>query len=114
VPPTVDQVEFSPFQFRRALLEACEASGVVLEAYSPLTRGHDLRHRVIVEIARRHGRTPAQVLLRWAVQRAIPVIPKSANRDRIVENARIFDFALPAADLTALDALDRTGGTADA
>ena len=114
VPPTVDQVEFSPFQFRRALLAACEASGVVLEAYSPLTRGHDLGHRVIAEIARRHGRTPAQVLLRWAVQRAIPVIPKSANRDRIVENSRIFDFALPAADMAALDDLDRTGGTAEA
>jgi 2,5-diketo-D-gluconate reductase A len=69
---------------------------------------------VIAEIAQRHGRTPAQVLLRWAVQRAIPVIPKSANRDRIAENARIFDFALPAADMAALDGLDRTGGTADA
>jgi diketogulonate reductase-like aldo/keto reductase len=114
VPPTVDQVEFSPFQFRRGLLAACEAGGVVLEAYSPLTRGHDLGNRVIAEIAQRHGRTPAQVLLRWAVQRAIPVIPKSANRDRIAENARIFDFALPAADMAALDGLDRTGGTADA
>ena len=114
VPPTVDQVEFSPFQFRRSLLEACEASGVVLEAYSPLTRGHDLGHRVIVESARRHGRTPAQVLLRWAVQRAIPVIPKSANHDRIVENAAIFDFELPAADMAALDGLDRTDGTAEA
>ena len=114
MPPTVDQVEFSPFQFRRGLLAACEAGGVVLEAYSPLTRGHDLGNRVIAEIAQRHGRTPAQVLLRWAVQRAIPVIPKSANRDRIVENARIFDFELPAADMAALDGLDRTGGTADA
>jgi len=114
VPPTVDQVEFSPFQFRAALLAACEASGVVLEAYSPLTRGHDLGSPVIGRIAQRHGRTPAQVLLRWAVQRAIPVIPKSANRDRIVENAQIFDFALSAADIAALDGLDRTGGTADA
>jgi hypothetical protein len=77
---------------RRVLLEACEASGVVLEAYSPLTCGHDLGHRVIVEIARRHGRTPAQVLLRWAVQRAILVILKSANHDRIVENAATFDL----------------------
>jgi diketogulonate reductase-like aldo/keto reductase len=113
LPPAVDQVEFSPFQYRRALLEACEAAGVVLEAYSPLTRGHDLAHPVIGQIAARHGRTPAQVLLRWAVQRAIPVIPKSANRDRIVENAQIFDFELAATDMNALDGLDRTGGTAD-
>jgi diketogulonate reductase-like aldo/keto reductase len=114
VPPTVDQVEFSPFQFRAALLAACEASGVVLEAYSPLTRGHDLGNPVIGRIAQRHGRTPAQVVLRWAVQRAIPVIPKSANRDRIIENSRIFDFALSDAEIADLDALDRTGGTADA
>jgi diketogulonate reductase-like aldo/keto reductase len=114
VPPAVNQVEFSPFQFRRALLEACEAAGVVLEAYSPLTRGHDLTNQAITRIAERVGRTPAQVLLRWAVQRAIPVIPKSANRDRIEENARIFDFELADADMAALDALDRTGGTADA
>jgi diketogulonate reductase-like aldo/keto reductase len=114
VPPTVNQVEFSPFQFRRALLEACEDSGVVLEAYSPLTRGHDLAQPRIAAIAGRHGRTPAQVLLRWAVQRGIPVIPKSAHRDRIAENARIFDFALSDEDMAALDGLDRTGGTADA
>jgi diketogulonate reductase-like aldo/keto reductase len=69
---------------------------------------------VITGIAERHGRTPAQVLLRWAVQRGIPVIPKSANRERIAENARIFDWALTDADVAALDGLDRTGGTADA
>jgi diketogulonate reductase-like aldo/keto reductase len=111
VPPTVDQVEFSPFQYRRRLLEECESVGVVLEAYSPLTRGHDLRNRTLAGIAERHGRTPAQVLLRWAVQRGIPVIPKSGNRDRIVENSRIFDFALGEQDMAALDALDRTRGT---
>jgi len=109
VPPAVDQVEFSPFQFRRALLSACDASGVVLEAYSPLTRGHDLRHPVVAAVAERHGRTPAQVLLRWAVQRGIPVIPKSGNRDRIAENARIFDFTMSAQAMAELDGLDRTG-----
>jgi diketogulonate reductase-like aldo/keto reductase len=114
LPPTVNQVEFSPFQFRRALLEACEDSGVVLEAYSPLTRGRDLANRVITEIAERHGRTPAQVLLRWAVQRAIPVIPKSADRGRIAENSRVFDLELSDGEMAALDGLDRTGGTAEA
>jgi 2,5-diketo-D-gluconate reductase A len=113
VPPAVDQVEFSPFQFRRKLWEACERFGVVLEAYSPLTRGHDLGDEVVARIAQRHGRTPAQVLLRWAVQRGIPVIPKSSNRGRIVENARIFDFALTDEEMAELDRLDRTGGTAD-
>jgi diketogulonate reductase-like aldo/keto reductase len=113
VPPAANQVEFSPFQFRRRLWEACERHGVVLEAYSPLTRGHDLGDKVIAAVAERAGRTPAQVLLRWAVQRGIPVIPKSANKDRIAENAAIFDFALTEDDMAELDRLDRTGGTAD-
>ncbi|HEY6744993.1 MAG TPA: aldo/keto reductase [Mycobacteriales bacterium] len=113
VPPAVNQVEFSPFQFRRKLWEACEEHGVVLEAYSPLTRGNDLGDDVIAGVARRAGRTPAQVLLRWAVQRGIPVIPKSANQGRITENAQIFDFALSEEDMVELDRLDRTGGTAD-
>ena len=113
VPPAVNQVEFSPFQFRRRRWEACEGYGVVLEAYSPLTRGHELGDEVIAGVAERAGRTPAQVLLRWAVQRGIPVIPKSANQGRITENAAIFDFALADDDMAALDRLDRTGGTAD-
>jgi 2,5-diketo-D-gluconate reductase A len=86
---------------------------VVLEAYSPLTRGHDLRNRTVVAIAEQYHRTPAQVLLRWAVQRGVPVIPKSGNKDRIAENARIFDFTLSAQAMAELDRLDRTGGTGE-
>jgi 2,5-diketo-D-gluconate reductase A len=111
VPPAVNQVQFNPFKYRRALLEACEQRDVVLEAYSPLTTGRNLGHPRLAEIARRHGRTPAQVMLRWAVQRGIPVIPKSTKRERIEENAQIFDFTLSDADMQALDALDETGGT---
>jgi diketogulonate reductase-like aldo/keto reductase len=111
VPPAVDQVDFSPFRFRRKLLASCEELGVVLEAYSPLTHGRDLGHSVIAEVAGRVGRTPAQVMLRWAVQRGHPVIPKSTHRERIVENSRIFDFSLAEGDMAALDGLDRTGGT---
>jgi diketogulonate reductase-like aldo/keto reductase len=111
VPPTVNQVEFNPFVYRRRLLEACRAAGVVVEAYSPLVRGHDLDDRRIVAVAEKHGRTPAQVVLRWALQRDTVVIPKSANRDRIRSNAQIFDFTLDDDDIAALDALDRTGGT---
>jgi 2,5-diketo-D-gluconate reductase A len=66
------------------------------------------------EIAERVGRTPAQVLIRWCLERGIPVIPKSTNRERIEENGQVFDFALSEEDLAALDALDRTGGTAAA
>jgi diketogulonate reductase-like aldo/keto reductase len=114
VPPAVNQVQFSAFTYRRALLEACEEREVVLEAYSPLTTGRNLGDPRVAEIAERVGRTPAQVLLRWCVQRGIPVIPKSANHERIAENAQIFDFELSDADMEALDALDDTGGTSRA
>lgn len=114
VAPVVNQVGFSPFTFRRALLEACGRSGVAVEAYSPLTSGRRLDDEVVADVAARRGRTSAQVLLRWALEREIPVIPKSKRRERIVENAQVFDFTLDSDEMARLDALDRTGGTARA
>jgi diketogulonate reductase-like aldo/keto reductase len=111
VVPAVDQVQFSPFENRRGLLEACEQRNVVLEAYSPLGTGRHLGEKAVARVAEAAGRTPAQVLLRWCVQRGIPVIPKSTHRERIEENAQIFDFALSDEDMAALDLLDRTRGT---
>jgi len=111
VPPTVNQVQFSPYEFRRALLDACAENGVALEAYSPLGTGRHLASGTARRIAQRLGRTPAQVLLRWCIQREIPVIPKSTHRERIAENGQVFDFELTSEDLAQLDALDRTGGT---
>jgi diketogulonate reductase-like aldo/keto reductase len=108
--PTVNQVQFGPFKFRSALLAACEEREIVLESYSPLNSS-DLGDRRIQEIAEGHGRTPAQVLLRWVVQRDIPVIPKSVRRERIEENGQIFDFDLADEEMEALDSLDTTGGT---
>jgi diketogulonate reductase-like aldo/keto reductase len=110
-PPVVNQVQFSPFEYRRALLEACEEHRIALEAYSPLGTGRHLSDELVREIADRADRTPAQVLLRWAVQRDLVVIPKSTHRERIEENSRIFDFTLSDEDMAALDGLDGTGGT---
>ena len=114
VPPVVNQVQFNPFAYRKALLDLCEQHGIVLEAYSPLGTGRHLADETVGRIAGRLGRTPAQVLLRWCFQREIPVIPKSTHRERIAENAEIFDFTLTDADLAELDGLDRTGGTGQA
>jgi 2,5-diketo-D-gluconate reductase A len=111
VAPAVNQVQFSPFRYRRRLLDHCEERGVVLEAYSPLGTGRHLSDETVREIAGRAGRTPAQVLLRWAIQLDLPVIPKSTRRERIEENAQIFDFTLSDEDMQALAALDGTGGT---
>jgi diketogulonate reductase-like aldo/keto reductase len=111
VMPAVDQVQFSAFEFRRKLLEECERRGIALQAYSPLGTGRHLADATVRGIADRLGRTPAQVLLRWCVQRQLPVLAKSTHRERIEENARIFAFVLSDSDMAALDALDRTGGT---
>jgi diketogulonate reductase-like aldo/keto reductase len=109
--PTVDQVLFSPFEYRKALLEACESRNVAVEAYSPLGTGRHLSDARVKAIAERVGRTPAQVLIRWALQHGLIVLPKSTHRERIEENAQVFDFALSDSDMAELDALDQTGGT---
>jgi len=111
VAPVVDQVQFSPYEYRTALLDAAGEHQIALEAYSPLGTGRHLTSDEVARIAQRHGRTPAQVLIRWCIERGIPVIPKSTHRERIAENAEVFDFALTAEDIAELDGLDRTGGT---
>jgi 2,5-diketo-D-gluconate reductase A len=111
VAPVVDQVQFSPFEYRRQLLNAADQRGVAVEAYSPLGTGRHLANETVKRLASRLGRTPAQVLLRWCLQHNLIVIPKSTHRNRIEENARIFDFTLSAGDMSALDALDETAAT---
>jgi diketogulonate reductase-like aldo/keto reductase len=112
--PAVDQVQFSPFRFRRRLLDYCLEQGIVFEAYSPLERGRGVQDPTIAAVAGRLGRTPAQVMLRWAIQHEAVVIPKSSRRERIRSNAELFDFELADGDMRILDALDRTNGSARA
>ncbi len=114
IAPVINQVQFNPFAYRRSLLRACERAGVTLVAYSPLGTGRHLSHPTIKRLADQLGRSPAQVLLRWCLEREIPVIPKSTHRERIAENAQLFDFSLSAEDQAALDHLDQTGGTEEA
>jgi 2,5-diketo-D-gluconate reductase A len=109
--PVVDQVRFSPFAYRRALLDAGKARGIAVEAYSPLGTGRYLQNETVLRVASRAGRTPAQILLRWCLQHDLLVLAKSTHRERIVDNAQIFDFTLSDLDMAALDALDQTGGT---
>ena len=106
--PAVNQVQFSPFHYRRRRLAYCVEHGIVLEAYSPLERGRGLADPTITSLAERLGRTPAQVMLRWAIQRGAVVIPKSSREERIRANAELFDFELSAADMDLLDSLDGT------
>lgn len=114
IPPTVNQIQFNPWHLRSALLEACDGYHIAAEAYSPLGTGRYVGSDTAAEIAKRVGKTPAQVLLRWCLQHGLVVIPKSVNRARIEENAQIFDFALSDNDMATLDALDLTKGTEQA
>lgn len=106
ISPSVNQVEFHPFLYQRELLDFCGTQKIQLEAYSPLVRGRRLDHPVIREIARQRQRTPAQILLRWSLQRGLVAIPKSVRPERIRENAAVFDFELTPKELERLDSLD--------
>jgi len=106
VRPHVNQIELSPFLQRRYTVALCKEEGIVVEAYSPLTRGKKLDDPVVGEVARAVKRTPAQVMLRWGIQHGFVVLPKSVRRPRIAENAALFDFALDAAQMARLDGLE--------
>ena len=104
--PVVNQVEFHPYLFQKELLEYCKANNIVLEAYRPLTNGKKMEHSVIDALAKKYHKTNAQVLLRWSVQHGCVPLPKSVQKERIEENAHIFDFALSSEDMNALDSLN--------
>lgn len=106
--PAVNQFELHPFNYRSRgdVVRRCRERGIVVEGYSPLAKAHKLENGFVQEIARAHGRTPAQVLIRWALQHRIVTIPKSTHRERIRENADVFDFELTDADMNRLDGLD--------
>ena len=103
-PPAVNQVEWSPFLFDRAVLDAHRSREIVLEGYSAL-RGGTLDNDVIAGIAADHGRTPAQVIIRWHLQHGVVVIPKSVREERIRSNADVGDFTLTDDEMAAIDAL---------
>ncbi len=107
IPPSVNQVEFSPYDYREELLDFCRHHGIQLEAYSPLTRGSRLGDDELVELAKKDGKTPAQVLIRWALQKGVVVIPKSSHRSRIEENSQVFDFSLSQRDMSLLDSFSQ-------
>lgn len=106
VVPAVNQVEVHPFCPRDDLVELCKSHGVLIEAYSPLARGNKLQDETVCAIAQKHNREPAQVLLNWnAVVKKNVVLPKSMTPSRIRSNSQVFDFALDAEDIAALEKL---------
>src|SRR5271154_1848267 len=108
VDPVVNQIQLSPFEYRRTLIGATEATGLVVQSYSPLGTGRHLTDPTVNRIATACGRSPAQILIRWGLQKNLSVITKSVHRDRIAENVQVFDFELNEQTMSELDALDET------
>ncbi|HEY5466696.1 MAG TPA: aldo/keto reductase [Clostridia bacterium] len=107
IAPMVDQVECHPLFAQKELLAYCQANGIQMEAYSPLLNGRlDRIDLALSPIASKYGKTPAQIALRWQLDRGVVVIPKSVHENRIQENGDIFDFQLDAEDIASIDALD--------
>ena len=111
--PAVNQIELSPYNYRSRLeaIDLCRRHDIVIEAYSPLTKGRKLDDPVLAEVGGRYGKSAAQVLIRWALDKGFVVLPKSVQPGRIAENFAVFDFTLDAADLARLDDLDEALAT---
>lgn len=107
VAPALNQVELHPYLAQRPLVGLHAELGIVTASWSPLARGVLLQDPVVCELAEQVGRTAAQVVIRWHLQHGLVVIPKSAHRERMIQNADVFDFELSAQQMASLDALDR-------
>ncbi|MCK9252979.1 MAG: aldo/keto reductase [Clostridiales bacterium] len=105
--PSVNQVERHPWLNQRELIDYCRVKNILVEAYSPLMRGHIKDEPVLAEIGDRHKKSAAQVVLRWHLQGGVACIPKSVHANRIQENAALFDFDLSDDEMASIDALNR-------
>ncbi|CAH0997093.1 putative oxidoreductase YtbE [Emticicia aquatica] len=101
--PAVNQVEFSPYLYLKDLVDVCKTKNIQLQAYTPLVRGLRMNDPKLQRIAKKYDKTPAQIILRWALQHGISSIPKSANLQRIKENFNVFDFQITQEDMSFID-----------
>jgi len=106
ITPAVNQIEFSPYLMMKDELDYCRLKKIQLQAYTPLLRGKKFNDEKIVSLANKYGKTPAQIILRWAIQQNISSIPKSSNRNRLNENFNIFDFQLSNEDIAQMNQFD--------
>ena len=111
VTPMVDQIEYHPGHTQDETVRYCRENGILVEAWSPLGTGRVLNHPKLGEIAREHGKSAAQVSLRWCLQNGMLPLPKSVTPARIRENLRVFDFELSAGEMAAIDAIQDYGGS---
>lgn len=107
VKPMINQVELHPQLTQKELIDYCKQQDIQIEAWSPLMQGQLLDHPVLKEIAEKHNKSIAQVILRWDLQHGIVTIPKSTKEHRIIENSNVFDFELSESELSRIDALNQ-------
>ena len=105
--PAVNQIECHPLCYPKELIEYCQSNGIQVQAYAPLARGSYLDNDILCVLGTKYAHTPAQVGLRWAIQKGISVIPKSTHPERIASNSRIFDFTIDQEDMDLLDTLNQ-------
>jgi methylglyoxal/glyoxal reductase len=106
IAPAVNQIEFHPFWYRKELMEYCHKNNIAVEDYCPLVRARRLQDERITILAKKHSKSNAQVILRWALQHGNIVIPKSSHKERLKENIDVFDFEISEEDIAKLDALN--------
>nr|XP_021152651.1 uncharacterized oxidoreductase ZK1290.5 [Columba livia] len=106
ITPHVNQVEYHPFQRPQELVNYCRSRDIVFEGYCPLAKGEALTHPSIIQLAKKYGRTPAQICIRWSIQNGIVTIPKSTKAERIQENCKVFDFNLKEEDMEFLNTMN--------
>lgn len=106
IKPAVNQLEVHPWLRRHELIDFCRENDVVVEAYSPLTKGRKLKDPKLNELAKKYGKTSAQILIRWCLQNDFPCIPRSTREERIISNTQVFDFNIDMLDMEYLDSLD--------
>ena len=107
IPPMVNQVEFHPYLVQPGLLNICKANNIRVEAWSPLMQGQIFSIAELQQLAEKHHKTVAQIVLRWNLQKGVITIPKSIKKERIIENSNLFNFTLSADDMKLIDDLDR-------
>ncbi len=108
--PFIDQVEFHPGYLQEDLLDYCRKEDIAVEASSPLGNGQILQNEVLLDIASSKDKSPAQICLRWAIQKEVIVIPKTSNPERLNTNISVFDFELSEEEITAIDNIPYCGG----
>ncbi|MHA2052588.1 MAG: aldo/keto reductase [Candidatus Hodarchaeales archaeon] len=107
ITPVINQIEYHPWLYRKELQEYCRSKNIRVQAYSPLTKGRKLNDPILLSIAAKYSKSPAQILIRWCLEHDTSTIPMSSSQDHLKENTEVFDFSLLKEDMSTLDQLDQ-------